>query len=131
MAPAVTTLLFLAIFTLALGRAVQVIGGVPFVEFLAPGLIIMAIIQNAYANTVSSVMISKIQGQHRRYVDAAFVSRRVYYWFRNGWRCARDSRCTLRRIVDMDFSCRCKFIISGLFYSTPLRPLRSYRWSVC
>ena len=62
MAPAVTTLLFLAIFTLALGRAVQVIGGVTFVEFLAPGLIIMAIIQNAYANTVSSVMISKIQG---------------------------------------------------------------------
>ncbi|MBK19182.1 MAG: multidrug ABC transporter permease [Rhodospirillaceae bacterium] len=61
-APVVTTLLFLAIFTLALGRAVQVIGGVPFVEFLAPGLIIMAIIQNAYANTVSSVMISKIQG---------------------------------------------------------------------
>ena len=62
MAPAATTLMFLAIFTLALGRNVQVIAGIPFVEFLAPGLIIMAIIQNSYANTVSSVMISKIQG---------------------------------------------------------------------
>ena len=61
-APTATTLMFLAIFTLALGRNVQVIAGIPFVEFLAPGLIIMAIIQNSYANTVSSVMISKIQG---------------------------------------------------------------------
>ena len=61
-APAATTLMFLAIFTLALGRNVQVVAGIPFVEFLAPGLIIMAIIQNSYANTVSSVMISKIQG---------------------------------------------------------------------
>lgn len=62
LAPVVTTLLFLAIFSLALGRSVQVIGGVPFVEFLAPGLIIMAVIQNSYANTVSSMMMSKIQG---------------------------------------------------------------------
>ncbi len=62
LAPVVTTLLFLAIFSLALGRSVQLVGGVPFVEFLAPGLIIMAVIQNAYANTVSSVMMSKIQG---------------------------------------------------------------------
>tara|TARA_B100000676_G_scaffold288224_1_gene319582 strand:- start:3955 stop:4749 length:795 start_codon:yes stop_codon:yes gene_type:complete len=62
LAPTITTLLFLAIFSLALGRAVQSIGGVPFVQFLAPGLIMMAVIQNAFANTVSSVMISKIQG---------------------------------------------------------------------
>jgi len=61
-APAVTTLLFLAIFTLALGRAVQQVGGVSFAEFLAPGLIMMAIIQNAFANTSSSIVISKVQG---------------------------------------------------------------------
>jgi ABC-2 type transport system permease protein len=35
---------------------------VPFLEFLAPGLIMMAIIQNAFANTSSSVMLAKIQG---------------------------------------------------------------------
>lgn len=62
LAPTVTTLLFLAVFSLALGRAVQSIGGVSFVQFLAPGLIIMAVIQNSFANTVSSLMISKIQG---------------------------------------------------------------------
>ena len=61
-APMATSLMFLAIFSLALGRAVETIGGVTFIEFLAPGLIMMAVIQNAFANTVSSVMVSKIQG---------------------------------------------------------------------
>lgn len=60
--PVVTTLLFLAVFSLALGRAVHKIGEVPFLEFLAPGLIMMAIAQNAFANTSSSMMISKVQG---------------------------------------------------------------------
>ncbi len=62
LAPVITTLLFLAVFSLALGRAVETLGGVPFVQFLAPGLIMMAIIQNAFANTATSMMISKIQG---------------------------------------------------------------------
>lgn len=61
-APVVTTLLFLAIFALALGRAVQVIHGVPFMEFLAPGLVMMAMMQNAFANTSSSIIIAKVQG---------------------------------------------------------------------
>ncbi len=61
-APVVTTLLFLAIFTLALGRTLAELGGVPFEQFLAPGLIMMAIIQNSFSNTTSSLMISKIQG---------------------------------------------------------------------
>ena len=61
-APVGTTLLFLAIFSLALGKATQIIGGVPFTEFLAPGLVMMAITQNAFANTSSSIMIAKIQG---------------------------------------------------------------------
>ncbi len=61
-APVVTTLLFYAIFALALGGMVRTAGGVPFLEFLAPGLIMMAMVQNAFANTSSSVMIAKIQG---------------------------------------------------------------------
>jgi len=60
--PVVTALLFLSVFVLALGSSVRVIGDVPFMEFLAPGLIMMAITQNAFANTSSSMMISKIQG---------------------------------------------------------------------
>ena len=61
-APMVTTLLFLAVFTLALGRAVETVKGVPFEVFLAPGLIVFAIIQNSFANTSSSMLILKIQG---------------------------------------------------------------------
>ncbi len=62
LAPVATTLIFLAIFAVALGRRRGEIGGVPFVEFLAPGLIMMAMIQNAFANPASSIMGSKMQG---------------------------------------------------------------------
>lgn len=61
-APMVTTLLFLAVFTLALGREVETVKGVPFEVFLAPGLIVFAIVQNSFANTSSSMLILKIQG---------------------------------------------------------------------
>ncbi len=62
LAPVVTTLIFMAIFAVALGRRRGEIGGVPFIEFLAPGLIMMAMIQNAFANPASSIMGSKMQG---------------------------------------------------------------------
>jgi ABC-2 type transport system permease protein len=62
LAPMVTTLLFLAIFVLALGGSVRHVDGVPYSEFLAPGLVMMAITQNAFANTSSSILIAKIQG---------------------------------------------------------------------
>ncbi len=61
-APMVTTLLFLAIFSLALGGAGRMIGGLPFEVFIAPGLIMMAMVQNASANTSSSFMLQKFQG---------------------------------------------------------------------
>lgn len=61
-APVVTTLLYLAIFALSVGSLRPAVHGVPFVEFLAPGLIMMSMIQNAFANTSSSLLISKVQG---------------------------------------------------------------------
>jgi ABC-2 type transport system permease protein len=61
-APVVTTLLFLTIFLLALGGSGRQIGGIPYVEFLVPGLVMMAIMQNAFANTSSSLVIGKMQG---------------------------------------------------------------------
>lgn len=61
-APMVTTLLFLAIFTLALGGDHRVVEGMPFTQFIAPGLVMMAIVQNAFANASSSLMLSKVQG---------------------------------------------------------------------
>jgi ABC-2 type transport system permease protein len=61
-APAITTLRYLAIFTIALGRGGRTILGVPFANFLAPGLIVMAMLQNAFANSSFSLLVGKIQG---------------------------------------------------------------------
>jgi len=61
-APVITTLLFYTVFALAFGGVARQVGGVPFLQFLAPGLIMMTMVQNSFANTSSSIMISKIQG---------------------------------------------------------------------
>jgi ABC-2 type transport system permease protein len=65
-APAVTTLLFLVIFTVALGgggRTVHLQGrDVHFADFIAPGLIVMGMLQNAFANASFSLLVGKIQG---------------------------------------------------------------------
>jgi ABC-2 type transport system permease protein len=61
-APAITTLMFLAIFTLALGGAKGEVLGLPYATFLAPGLIIMGMAQNAFQNSLSSIIIAKVQG---------------------------------------------------------------------
>ena len=66
-APAITTLLYLAIFTVALGRGGRTVTVAPGVEilfanFIGPGLIVMAMIQNAFANSSFSLLVGKIQG---------------------------------------------------------------------
>ena len=61
-APAITTLLYLAIFTVALGRSGRTVMGEPFANFIAPGLIVMAMLQNAFANASFSLLVGKIQG---------------------------------------------------------------------
>jgi ABC-2 type transport system permease protein len=64
-APAITTLLFLVIFTVALGgRTAVSLGGrqVPFADFIAPGLIVMGMLQNGFANASFSLLVGKIQG---------------------------------------------------------------------
>jgi ABC-2 type transport system permease protein len=62
LAPCITSLLFLAILNLALGGSDRMVGDMPYEQFIAPGLIMMAVVQNAFANASSSLMLSKIQG---------------------------------------------------------------------
>ncbi|MCE9649856.1 MAG: ABC transporter permease [Parvibaculum sp.] len=62
LAPMITTLLYLAVFSLSVGNLRPAVHGVPFIVFLAPGLIMMTMIQNAFANTSSAILISKVQG---------------------------------------------------------------------
>ncbi|MDG2535437.1 ABC transporter permease [Sphingomonas sp. HITSZ_GF] len=65
-APAVTTLLFLVIFTVALGGGGRMVTlqhrAIHFPEFIAPGLIVMGMLQNAFANASFSLLVGKIQG---------------------------------------------------------------------
>jgi len=61
-APAITTLLYLIIFTVALGTVKPTVLGVSFADFIAPGLIIMGMMQNAFANSSFSLLVGKIQG---------------------------------------------------------------------
>lgn len=61
-APSITTLLFLVIFTVAMGRGDRSVLGVPFADFIAPGLICMGMLQNAFANSSFSMLVGKIQG---------------------------------------------------------------------
>ena len=61
-APAITTLLFLVIFSVSLGKVRPAVLGVPFADFIAPGLIIMGMMQNAFANSSFSLLVGKIQG---------------------------------------------------------------------
>jgi ABC-2 type transport system permease protein len=61
-APVISTLLFLVVFMQAFGQGRAAIDGVPYIEFLAPGLIMMAILTNAFANSSSSLIIGKVQG---------------------------------------------------------------------
>ena len=61
-APILSSLLYLLIFSHALESRVQVYTGVPYKAFLVPGLAMMALLQNAFANSSSSLIQSKITG---------------------------------------------------------------------
>ncbi len=61
-APILTALLFLLVFSHAFGQRVTVFPGVPYAAFLVPGLVMMSLLQNAFANSSSSIIQSKITG---------------------------------------------------------------------
>ncbi|MCG1054188.1 ABC transporter permease [Mycetohabitans sp. B5] len=62
LAPVMTALLYLTIFGHALRGHVQVYPGVEYTSFLIPGLVMMSVLQNAFANSSSSLIQSKITG---------------------------------------------------------------------
>ena len=61
-APILTALLYLLIFSRVLESHVQVYGRVPYTAFLIPGLVMMSVLQNAFANSSSSLIQSKVTG---------------------------------------------------------------------
>ena len=61
-APVITSVLFLMVFSVAIGPRASFTGDIDFVSFLIPGLVMMNVLQNAFANTSSSLVVSKVQG---------------------------------------------------------------------
>ncbi len=60
--PVITALLYLLIFGQALGSRISPFHGIPFVEFLIPGLVMMGVINHSFQNTASSLLVSKYEG---------------------------------------------------------------------
>jgi ABC-2 type transport system permease protein len=60
--PVVTTTLYFLVFGFALGGRVREVDGVVYLRFIVPGLVMLALITNAFLNTSSSMFIAKIQG---------------------------------------------------------------------
>jgi len=61
-APVLTALLYLVVFAYALGDRVRAFEQVSYAQFLVPGLVMMSVLQNAFANSSSSLIQSKITG---------------------------------------------------------------------
>lgn len=68
--PVVTTALYFVIFGGLIGSRVGEVGGVPYMDFIAPGLILMAVISNSYANVVGSFFSAKFQ----RHIEELMIS---------------------------------------------------------
>ncbi len=62
LAPVATSLLFMMVFSLAIGTDREAINGVPFTSFLAPGLVMLGLLNNAFANSSSSLISAKMMG---------------------------------------------------------------------
>ena len=60
--PVVTTMLYFLVFGYSLGDRLQEVRGVPYVDFLVPGLVMLSVINNAYVNAAFSLFIAKIHG---------------------------------------------------------------------
>ncbi len=60
--PVISSFLYIAIFGFTLGREIQEVDGMPYLNFLIPGLVMMYIIEGSYSNTSSSLFISRWAG---------------------------------------------------------------------
>lgn len=62
LSPVVTTLLYFLVFGYALGGRVREVQGLPYMDFIVPGLVLLGVVNGAFANSAFSLLISKIHG---------------------------------------------------------------------
>jgi ABC-2 type transport system permease protein len=77
-APVLSAVLYLMIFGHVLGDRVRVYPGVSYIAFLVPGLVMMSVLQNAFANSASSMVQSKIMGN---LVFTLLTPMTAWHWF--------------------------------------------------
>ncbi|MDP9479684.1 MAG: ABC transporter permease [Actinomycetota bacterium] len=70
LAPLFTSALYILVFGYGLGSRIREVEGVPYLEFILPGLILLAVITGAYGNTSSSLFDAK----RERYIDDVLIS---------------------------------------------------------
>ena len=117
-APAITTLLFLVVFTIATGAKRPVhVGGidVPFADFIAPGLIIsQGMMGPAFANASFSLLVGKIQGTIVDYLQPPLSTAELLTALVGG---------AMTRAFIVGFICWCAMAIYPEVHVTPLHPL--------
>jgi len=111
--PLVTSLLFLVVLSLAIGNDKGEVLGFPFVTFLAPGLIAMQVIQQAFSHSSSSIMIGKIQGNIVDILYAPLTAGEITLAI-NLAACTRSIIIAIVSIVVFDFIVELQFY--NLFY---------------
>jgi ABC-2 type transport system permease protein len=77
--PVLGALLYLVVFAQVLGERVRMFGDVPYTAFLVPGLVMMGVLQNAFANSSSSLIQSKITG-NIVFILLAPISYAEFFW---------------------------------------------------
>ncbi len=82
--PAITTILYFVIFGNLIGKAIGDMEGYDYSEFIAPGLIMMAIINNSYANVVSSFFGAKFHGNIQEMIISPLPNNVVLLGFLSG-----------------------------------------------
>lgn len=64
-APVISTLLYFLVFGTTLGQRISTIDGIPYIQFIVPGLIMMSVLSNSFANTSFSIYLAKFSGSVR------------------------------------------------------------------
>lgn len=77
--PLVSSALYLMIFGVSLGRQINLEGGIPYLAFLIPGLVMMGCLNNAFQNTSSSIISSKFSGDLEDLKAAPFSVQQIIW----------------------------------------------------
>lgn len=93
--PAITTTLYFIIFGKLIGERIGEMGGYRYIDFIVPGLILMSVIQNSYANVVSSFFSTKLQ----HYIEELLISPVPNYVILGGYVLGGVARGTLVGIL--------------------------------